>query len=172
MPTRIRFETSGLVTTSNESEHILSFLKDEMVAMLQGLMFSTTIKLLQELEDLCKLGNPADWPAIYLSLCTLLFAAESMAIDRYMRESAHEAKRSVLQMEADVMLYILGHLEFSTRGHDPLDLNWSLSKNMALVKNDSGAVYTMRRLQKFRDSHSKYETPTIFRNDWHLYRWF
>ena len=166
MPTKIRFETNGLTCTSEESEHIMVLLKDQMAAMLQGLMFYTLTKLLQELEDLCRLANPADWPLIHLSLCTLLFAAESMAIDTNMREPGKAAMCSITQMEEQVIFYVLGHLELSTRRRNPLDLDWKLSKNLALVGNDSGAIYALRKLQRFRDLHGKPDTPASSHRSW------
>jgi hypothetical protein len=129
--------------------------------MLQGLMFSTLQKLLSELDEMCRRANPADWPTIYLSLGTILSAAESLAVDRYMREPEHIARRSVKEMEESVVFHISGHLQLSTRGRSPLDLDWSLSKNRALVNNDPAALYVLRRLQAFREMNSESIPPNM-----------
>jgi len=160
-PSKIRFETPGFTCTSDEIDDILVFLRDEMSTMLQGLMFSALKRVLCDLEDLCRRANPSDWPTIYLSLCAVLFAAESMAVDRYMRETEQNARRSVREMEESVMFFILGHLRMSTRGHNPLDLDWSLSKNMALVNNDATAIYALRRLQMFREMNGQSGLPIL-----------
>jgi len=152
-PTRIRFDVSGLTYRKDELDQILVFLKDEMSTMLRGLMFSTLTKLLRELEYLCREANPANWPSIYLSLCVLLSAAESMAVDRYVYGPPQVAERSVRDMEESVLLYLLGHLERSTSGRSPLDLDWTMSKNMALLQNDPGGLYVIRRLQTFRETN-------------------
>lgn len=49
----------------------------------------------------------------------------------------------------------------STRGRSPLDLDWSLSKNRALVNNDPAALYALRRLQAFREMNSESIPPNM-----------
>lgn len=123
--------------------------------MLRRLMFKELKTVLDEIQNLCRSANPLDWPLVYLSFCAILFAAESMAVDVYKHGPEQAARSSVKQIEEQSLLHILGYLRMSTGAQHPLDLDWRLSGNMSLLNQDMRSVFTMRALQKLRETNSE-----------------
>ena len=151
-----------LTICGEKRRRFVSYDNNPLVHFLEHRIFLVLAKLLRHaLEEsllaldklLAKEQKRGDWPAICLALCLISFAVESMQVDAYMRREVYGSLDTFLDpYPIDCLSHVL---QSHSRGFSPLQLDWTVGDNVALIEGDGNKQESLNKIQLLSQEYSK-----------------
>ncbi|KAI4133954.1 MAG: hypothetical protein LQ347_001935 [Umbilicaria vellea] len=112
--------------------------------------------VLAELEAILVRRDRREWASGCFALCLIFFAAESMQVDILLKYTTSEGRSKCEAMMKTSILPLAELFSASTAGFRPLDLDWKLEENAALVDNNHQIIESLQSLQTLSQEYSKF----------------
>lgn len=112
--------------------------------------------VLTELEALLVRRDRCEWSSACTALCLIFFAAENMQQDIHLRHTGSAGRSLCEAMKKSSILPLAELFSVSTAGFRPLDLDWKVEQNSALVDNNHQVIESLQSLQTLSQEYSKF----------------
>ena len=155
----VQSHSFSFMLPSRTSHTVHEFLYNEVEFALSILLEDSLKRFLALLQTLICRQRRADWPAISLALCLLFFGVESMQVDIHLRYET--ASLDCKSMEETAILMLAEIFIASTRGFNPLILDWDVEEKAKLVEGNKSAVEICRGLQSLSQQYCTHACPTV-----------
>ena len=112
------------------------------------LLYRSLEAVLTELETLLIRRDRREWAATCFALCLIFFAAEIMQVNVHVRHPSDKGSSMCEAIKMNSVLPLKDLFSASTAGFHPLDLDWDLAKNAALVDK---TIRSLTRCKVYRN---------------------
>lgn len=111
---------------------------------------------LANLETLLTRSNRRAWVSACFALCLIFRGAEILQQGIHQEHPPSTASSICEAMKLSSILPLAQLFSASTAGFHPLDLDWEVEENAALVDNDHQTIDSLRSLQALSQEYSTY----------------